>query len=39
MQDLELWIKNCEGLDLHTYIDTNGHVTVGWEGTLKMVFV
>jgi lysozyme len=35
MQDLELWIKNCEGLDLHTYIDTNGHVTVGWGRNLE----
>jgi lysozyme len=35
MQDLELWIKNCEGLDLHTYVDTNGHVTVGWGRNLE----
>src|SRR5271154_3703926 len=35
MQDLELWIKNCEGLDLHTYIDTNGHVTIGWGRNLE----
>jgi len=35
MQDLQQWIKNCEGLDLHTYIDTNGHVTVGWGRNLE----
>lgn len=35
MEDLELWIKNCEGLDLHTYVDTNGHVTVGWGRNLE----
>ena len=35
MQDLQQWIKNCEGLDLHTYVDTNGHVTVGWGRNLE----
>ena len=35
MEDLELWIKNCEVLDLHTYVDTNGHVTVGWGRNLE----
>jgi len=35
MQDLQQWIKNCEGLNLHTYIDTNGHVTVGWGRNLE----
>lgn len=29
------WIKHCEGLDLHTYVDTNGHVTVGWGRNLE----
>jgi lysozyme len=35
MQDLKDWIKNCEGLDLHTYVDTNGHITVGWGRNLE----
>lgn len=35
MQDLINWIKSCEGLDLHTYIDTNGHCTVGWGRNLE----
>src|ERR1700679_1258620 len=35
MQDLQLWIKNCERLDLNTYIDTNGHVLVGWGRNLE----
>ena len=34
MQDVQQWIKNCEGLDLNTYVDTNGHVTVGWGRNL-----
>jgi lysozyme len=35
MQDLQQWIKTCEGLDLNTYVDTNGHVTVGWGRNLE----
>ncbi len=35
MQDLQQWIKNCEGLNLNTYVDTNGHVTVGWGRNLE----
>lgn len=29
MEDLELWIKNCEGLQLEPYIDTVGKLTIG----------
>ena len=25
-----LWIKKCEELRLHPYLDTTGHVTIGW---------
>jgi lysozyme len=35
MQDLQQWIKSCEKLELHTYIDTNGHCTVGWGRNLE----
>lgn len=35
MQDVQAWIKHCEALKLHTYIDTNGHVTVGWGRNLE----
>jgi lysozyme len=35
MQDLQEWIKNCEGLDLNSYIDTNGHLTIGWGRNLE----
>ena len=35
MQDLEQWIKGYEQLKLHTYIDTNGHCTVGWGRNLE----
>lgn len=39
MTDVDLsvqqWIKNNEGLDLHTYIDTTGHCTVGWGRNLE----
>jgi lysozyme len=31
----QAWIKTCEGLKLHTYIDTNGHCTVGWGRNLE----
>lgn len=34
-EQLKLWIKNCEGLDLHSYIDTNGHLTIGWGRNLE----
>jgi|SRR5579863_505715 len=35
MQDLAAWIKGYEKLELHTYIDTNGHCTVGWGRNLE----
>lgn len=35
MQDLQDWIKNCEGLDLKSYVDTNGHLTIGWGRNLE----
>ncbi len=35
MQDLQQWIKTCEGLNLESYIDTNGHVTIGWGRNLE----
>lgn len=34
-EQLQAWIKNCEGLDLNTYIDTTGHCTVGWGRNLE----
>jgi lysozyme len=35
MQDLQQWIKNCEKLNLESYIDTNGHLTIGWGRNLE----
>lgn len=35
MTDVQLWIKKCEGLNLETYIDTTGHLTIGWGRNLK----
>jgi lysozyme len=35
MQDLQLWIKTCEGLKLKSYVDTNGHITIGWGRNLE----
>jgi lysozyme len=35
MQDLQQWIKTCEGLDLKSYVDTNGHLTIGWGRNLE----
>lgn len=35
MQDLQQWIKACEGLDLKSYVDTNGHLTIGWGRNLE----
>ncbi len=35
MQDLQKWIKACEGLDLHSYVDTTGHLTIGWGRNLE----
>jgi len=35
MQDLQQWIKNCEDLNLNSYVDTNGHLTIGWGRNLE----
>ena len=35
MKDTQLWIKSCEGYSRHTYVDTNGHITVGWGRNLE----
>lgn len=35
MENTQTWIKVCEGLDLHSYVDTNGHVTIGWGRNLE----
>lgn len=34
-EQLQLWIKKCEGLKLETYVDTTGHLTVGWGRNLE----
>ena len=34
MQDLQQWIKACEDLKLETYVDTTGHLTIGWGHNL-----
>jgi len=31
----QAWIKKCEGLFLETYIDSLGHLTVGWGRNLE----
>jgi len=31
---IEAWIKRCEDLKLETYIDTTGHLTIGWGHNL-----
>lgn len=33
-QDTQLWIKKNEGLKLESYVDTTGHLTVGWGRNL-----
>jgi lysozyme len=35
MADVQLWIKKCEGLNLDSYIDTTGNLTVGWGRNLR----
>jgi lysozyme len=30
MSTTEDWIKKCEGYNPHPYVDTTGHVTIGW---------
>jgi len=32
--DLQSWIKKCEGLQFHPYMDTTRHVTIGWGRNL-----
>lgn len=34
-EQLKTWIKQCEGLFLETYIDSLGHLTVGWGRCLE----
>jgi lysozyme len=34
MQDLQQWIKSCEDLKLEPYVDTTGHLTIGWGRNL-----
>lgn len=29
------WIKLCEGLELESYIDTTGHLSIGWGRNLE----
>jgi lysozyme len=33
-QELQAWIKNCEDLKTHPYLDTTNHVTIGWGRNL-----
>lgn len=33
--ETQAWIKSDEGLKLHTYIDTNGHCSIGWGRNLE----
>lgn len=35
MQDLKNWIKKYESLKLESYIDTTGHLTIGWGRNLE----
>jgi len=32
---IQAWIKQCEGLKLEAYVDTRGHLTVGWGRNLE----
>ena len=32
--NIQEWIKEDEGLRLHPYLDTTGHVTIGWGRNL-----
>lgn len=34
-EETQAWIKTDEGLKLNTYIDTTGHLTVGWGRNLR----
>jgi lysozyme len=34
MVDLQSWIKQCEGIKTHTYIDTTGNITIGYGRNL-----
>jgi lysozyme len=35
MTDIQLWIKDCEGLRLFPYTDTTGHLTIGYGHNLS----
>ncbi len=35
MNDVQQWIKRCEGLCLDIYNDTNGNPTIGWGRNLR----
>ena len=35
VQDLINWIKSCEDLKLEPYLDTTGHLTIGWGRNLR----
>jgi lysozyme len=35
VDDVQSWIKKCEGLKNHTYIDTTGNITIGWGRNLS----
>ena len=35
MSDVKDWIKNCEGLRLHPYLDTVEKVTIAWGRNLE----
>ena len=34
-QSVQSWIKRDEGLKLEPYLDTTGHLTVGWGRNLQ----
>jgi len=35
IDDLQSWIKRCEGLKTHSSIDTTGNITIGWGRSLS----
>lgn len=34
-KDLQKWIKACEALETKPYMDTTGHLTIGWGRNLE----
>lgn len=34
-EQLQAWIKKCEALKLQSYVDTTGHLTIGWGRNLE----